>query len=220
MKNEKLKIKNKVSPSATYYKYFSLLLIMSLLIVNWLSPAQAWRITKELKQEVASKEAAVAKSPKDAHAHFDLAITYAYTNHIQEGWDELKKVEELDPKFRKKGLDRYVKKVTKSPSDWRLRFRLAFAYYFNSDKKDAIRELKNVLVIDPYNVWAYGYIALIYGEMGEVDTAMEYTKKGLKIDNLVAALHLLLSEGYYKKGDSWRGFLERMEAVRLKVLGY
>ncbi len=101
-----------------------------------------------------------------------------------------------------------------------MRFRLAFAYYFNDKKIEAIRELDNVLKIDPYNVWAYGYIALIYGELGEIDPAMKYTRQGLKIDSNVAALHLLLSEGYYKKGDGWRGFLERMEAVRLKTLGF
>jgi tetratricopeptide (TPR) repeat protein len=114
----------------------------------------------------------------------------------------------------------YIKKVTENPQDWKLRFRLAFAYFANEDRKDAIRELNNVLILDPYNVWAYGYLGLIYGEMGETDKAMELTKKGLKIDNRVAALHLLLSEGYYKKGDGWKGFLERVEAFRLKALGY
>ncbi len=77
-----------------------------------------------------------------------------------------------------------------------------------------------MLILDPYNVWAHGYISLLYGEMGKIDEAMDYAKKGLKIDSNVAALHLLLSEGFYKKGDSWRGFAERMEALRLKALGY
>jgi len=35
------------------------------------------------------------------------------------------------------------------------------------------------------------------------DIRGELTKKGLSIDKNVAALHLLLSEGYYKKGDNW-----------------
>lgn len=184
------------------------------------SVSNAWRITSELKKEIAVKKAAVRKAPKDPHAHFDLAITYAYTNNIQDGWAELKKVNDLNPEFRTEALNLYIKKVTADPDDWRLRFRLAFAYYFNDKKKDAIRELQNVLLLDPYNVWAYGYIALIYGEMGDVDNAMVNVKKGLKIDSNVAALHLLLSEGYYKKGDSWKGFLERMEALRLRALGF
>ncbi|MBN3032496.1 MAG: tetratricopeptide repeat protein [Candidatus Saganbacteria bacterium] len=182
--------------------------------------APAWRITPELQKELNQKQAAVKADPDDADARFDLAITMAYTNNIQDGWNQLKKTVELDPDYRKKGLDFYLKKVTASPNDWRLRFRLAFAYYFNDKKREAIRELDNVLILDPYNVWAYGYAALILGEMDEIDTALAYTKKGLKIDSNVAALHLLLSEGLYKKNDAWGGFVERVEALRLRALGY
>jgi len=183
-------------------------------------PAFAWRITPELQKELAQKQAAVKANPQDPDARFDLAITMAYTNNLQDGWDNLKKTVELDPGYKKKGLETYIRKVNASPSDWRLRFRLAFAYYFNDQKKDAIHELNNVLLIDPYNVWAYGYIALIYGELGETDTALDYTRRGLKIDSNVAALHALLGEGYNRKGDKWRGFAEIMEALRLRALGF
>lgn len=195
------------------------LIVISCLLLS-VSCAHAWRITSELQNELKEKQAAVRANPKSADARFDLAITMAYTNNIQDGWSNLKKTVELDPDYRKKGLELYIKEVTENPGDWRLRFRLAFAYYFNDEKRDAIRELDNVLKIDPYNVWAYGYIALIYGEIGDVDTAMDYTKRGLKIDSSVAALHLLLAEGYNRKGDKWRGFLEAMEAMRLRALGY
>lgn len=191
-----------------------------LLTASCFLPAEAWRITPELQKELKEKQAAVKANPQSADARFDLAITMAYTNNLQDGWNNLKKTVELDPDYRKKGLETYIKKVNENPSDWRLRFRLAFAYYFNDRKQEAIRELENVLKIDPYNVWAYGYIALIYGEMGDVDTAMEYTRRGLKIDSNVAALHLLLGEGYNRKGDKWKGFLEIMEAMRLRALGY
>jgi len=199
----------------------SLLIILGVLgIYIWSIPANAWMITKEFENELAAKQAALKANPNDAHAHFDLAITYAYTNHIQDGWGELKKTVEVDPKFREKGLTLYIKKVTEDPNDWRLRFRLAFAYYFNDKKRDAIRELKNVLILYPTNVWAYGYISLIYGELGEIDTAMDFAKQGIAIDSNVAALHLLLSEGFYKKGDAWHGWTERLETLRLRALGY
>lgn len=203
-----------------YKLLFGILVLFSICCLGLGISAQAWRITPELEKEIEVKKEAVNKNPDDPLARFDLAITYAYTNHFVNGWNELKKTVDLDPEFRKKGFDLYLKKVNKEPNDWRLRFRLAFAYYFNSEKEEAIIQLKNVLILDPYNVWAYGYIALIYGEIGDVDAAMKYTKEGLAIDSNVAALHLLLSEGYYKKGDSWKGFLERMEALRLRSLGY
>ena len=184
------------------------------------SSAHAWTITPDLQKELDQKKAAVKANPQDADTRFDLAITMAYTNNIQDGWDQLKKTVELDPNYKKKGLDLYLQKVTASPNDWRLRFRLAFAYYFNDKKKEAVHELDNVLILDPYNVWAYGYAALILGEMGQIDNGLAYTRKGLKIDSNVAALHLLLSEGLYKKNDSWGGFVERVEALRLRALGY
>lgn len=199
---------------------FGLWVLFGYCILSLGFSAYGWRVTKDLEQEISEKKAAVSKAPKDPSARFDLAITLAYTNHLQDGWTELRKTNELDPNFKEKGLVLYIRKVNEAPSDWKLRFRLAFAYYFNEKREDAIRELKNVLILDPYNVWAYGYISLLYGEMGKIDEAMEYARKGIKIDSNVAALHLLLSEGFYKKGDGWRGFAERMEALRLKALGY
>ena len=62
-------------------------------------PAYAWRITKELQQELTAKQAAVKASPNSADARFDLAITMAYTNNIQDGWANLKKTVELDPNY-------------------------------------------------------------------------------------------------------------------------
>ena len=196
----------------------SLVLITLILLLGL--PALGWRITKELEQEIIQKRAMVHQNPQDAQAQFELAVTYAYTNNIIDGLNTLKKIPDMDPSFRQKALNLYIEKVTAKPADWRLRYRLAFAYYANQMRQPAIRELKNVLKIDPYNVWAYGYIALIYGEQNKVDLAMKYARQGLKIDNNVAALHLLLAEGYYKKGDSWRGFSEGVEAFRLKALGY
>lgn len=184
------------------------------------SSVQAWTISKELQTEVQEKKAAVVKTPNDAFARFDLAVTYSYTNHILESWEEIKKIPDLDPSFKKKGLIFYIEKVTENPQDWKLRFRLAFALYFNGRKAEAIEQFKNVLIIDPYNVWAYGYISLAYGEMDKIDEAILWAKKGIKVDRFVAALHLLLSQGYYRKGDNWSGFAEAAETLRLKALGY
>jgi tetratricopeptide (TPR) repeat protein len=219
MKN--IKSKAKVQTPKPFW-IFKLLLgvCFGFWILNFGFAAQAWRITPELEKELADKRATVKANPSNPYARFDLAITMAYTNNLQDGWGNLKKTVEIDPTFRKKGLDLYINKVTEEPGDWRLRFRLAFAYYFNDFKKEAIHELDNVIIINPYNVWAYGYIALIYGELGEVDSAMKYAKRGLSVDNNVAALHLLLAEGYNRKGDKWRSFLEGVEAVRLKALGF
>ncbi len=221
MKNPKSKIQN---PNKSFKSksliYLSFVIYLSSVICHLSFPSYAWRITKELEQEIKDKQKLVELYPASPEAHFELAITYAYTNYVQEGWDELKKVNEIDPEFKDVALMMYRKKVTENPIDWKLRFRLAFALYFNGMKEEAIRELERVIAIDPKNVWAYGYIGLIYGEVDNVDKAIEYVKKGIAIDYDVAALHLLLASGYYKKGRSWDGFWSGVEALRLKALGY
>lgn len=198
-------------------KLIILITLSSLLIT---SASLAWKMTPELRKEINQKEEALRKNPNDVWAKYDLAVTYSYSNKILEAWDQLKKIPEMDPNFKKDALAYYITEVNADPGNWKSRFRLAFAMYFNDQKKDAIQQFKYVLVSDPYNVWAYGYISLAYGDMGENDKAIEWAQKGIKVDKLVAALHLLLSQGYYNKGDSWKGFLEATETLRLKALGY
>ena len=176
--------------------------------------------TKELKDEIGDKQWLVKVHPNDPQFHFELAITYAYSNMIEEGLNELKKVDEMDKTFAPKALKIYSKKAKLFPDDWKIRFRYAFALYFNNKKKDAINEFKTIIKIYPKNVFSYGYIATIYGEMNNVDKSIEYSKKALDIDSNVAAIHLLLGSAYYKNGQSGLGLQETLEALRLRALGY
>lgn len=182
--------------------------------------ASAFELTKDLKQEIDDKEWLVKVHPKDAQAHFELAITYAYSNKIEAGLAELKKVDELDPKYAPKALKYYSKRIRLYPDDWKVRFRYAFTLYFNNKKKEAIAEFQKIIKRDPKNIFSYGYIATIYGEMNEVEEAIDYSKKALEIDSNVAAIHLLLGAAYYKKGQAAMGFQETFEALRLRALGY
>ena len=201
-----------------------LVLTTTLMVILMAGASFAWSITEELKQELAQKKASVEANPNSPNAHFDLAITYAYTNHIEEGLNELKKVEELDKDYAPVALEYYSKEAEARPDDWKIKFRLGFAYYFNKDKVTAIEVMKEVAEMepkdDPKRIWAYGYISLLYGELDQVDEAIEWVKKAISIDSNVAAFHLLLAAGYSKKGWGWNAFLEGMEALRLRALGF
>jgi len=178
----------------------------------------AWRISKDLEKEIETKK--IALKEDDANSQFDLAITYAYSNKIEEGWELLKKADKIDPSFKEAGWKTYKEKTQNDPENWKIHFRYAFALYFNGKKEEAIKEFKKVIELDPKNIWAYSYIGLIYGEINKIDEAIQNIKKAIAIDYDVAAVHLLLSQAYYKKGDSWGGFKEASEAVRLRALGY
>jgi tetratricopeptide (TPR) repeat protein len=182
--------------------------------------AYSFERSKELKDEISDKQWLVKVHPNDPQYHFELAITYAYSNMIEDGLNELKKVDDMDKTFAPKALKIYSNKARLFPNDWEVRFRYAFALYFNGKKTDAINEFKSIIKMQPKNVFAYGYIATIYGEMNDFDKSIEYCKKAIDIDSNVAAIHLLLGSAYYKTGQSGPGLQETFEALRLRTLGY
>lgn len=191
-----------------------------LMFLVFTSCALAWKITPELKDEIKKQEQVVRENPYNADAHFNLGMVYAYSNEIKKGWEELVKVNELDPKFSKFALKKYSRLVAKNPDDWRLRYRLAFSLRFTDQRDKAIEEFKIIQKLNPQEIFASGYIGLMLGEMNRVDEAIATIQEAVKKDNDVAALHLLLSEAYFRKGEKWKGASEAMEAIRLKTLGY
>jgi tetratricopeptide (TPR) repeat protein len=210
--------------------YMKRTILASIIVFFFLSlvnsgPAFSFKLSPDLKAEIDDKEFSVKVHPNDPQAHFELAITYAYSNRIEDGLNELKKVDKMDPKYAPKALKYYQRKAKLFPNEWKVRFRYAFALYFNETRKNnykrlAIDEFKQVIKLDPKNVFAYGYIATIYGDLNEVEEAIDYAKKALEIDSDVAAIHLLLGAAYYKKGQAGLGLQETMEAMRLRALGY
>lgn len=192
-------------------------------IIALAGTAGAWTMTPEYAKEIAQKESAVNACPSSPEARFDMAITYAYTNKIEAGLNALKVTADLsgNPRaFSRKLIEKYYAQVKKAPRDWKLRFRLAFAYYFGGYKKMAVTELQNVANLVPGNPWPYGYMAIIAAEQDDWDGGIRYMRKAIAIDSNVAAFHLGLGQAYYKTGNSMGGFFETGEALRLRALGY
>lgn len=200
-------------------KYAIFIMISATVLLSCIS-SFCWTITEDLKQEIEEKEWLVKVHSKDPAAYFDLAITYAYSNKIEEGLNMLKKVNELDKDYAPKALALYAKKAKYFPDDWKIMFRYAFALYFNEKKDEAIKQFQQIIKDHPDNVFSYAYIALIYGEQEKVSETIEWCKKALEVDNNVAAVHLLLAAAYYKNDQGVLGFQETFEALRLRALGY
>ena len=200
-----------------------LILIISIalpIVFGTTSHTLAWKITPELEKEIAQKEKVVKQSPYHPHAHFDLAVTYGYSNKILEGWDELKVVNELDPKYAPIALRKYDRLVKRHPKDRKLKYRLAFALYFNDQKREAFAQFKQLTEEDPKDIWPLGYMATIMGEQGNYAESIILIQRGLEIDSDVAAFHLLLATAYFNTGERWKGVKESAEVIRLKALGY
>ena len=89
----------------------------------------------------------------------------------------------------------------------------------NGKKKEALKEFQSIAQMDPKEIWPLGYMATIYGDLGQVDPAIAILQKALSMDSNVAIFHFLLGQAYSRKGDSWRSTGEMGEALRLKALG-
>ena len=159
--------------------------------------AKPYQISEPLKAELRQNYQRLQAYPDSNEAKFELAMSYAYTGQIKKGWDILKS---LDPAYSKVVITKYQALIDKNPNEWKYHFKIAFGYFFDKEKTRAIESFRKVLTIKPDQVWAYGFIALIKGEMGQVDEAIRICKQALKMEPKATAIRFLLAEGYRKKG--------------------
>jgi tetratricopeptide (TPR) repeat protein len=187
---------------------------------------KVFALSTELKKEIEEKQKIVAQKPNDPNAHFDLAISLSYSGFLEEGWGELTKVDQLDPKYTDKAIEKYDKIITQNADDWRARFRLAFAYYFTwfKDKtktafrEKAVHEFEEIIKRDPKNIWAYNYMGYVFAEDNNLDKSIPIWKKSISIDPDEPITHFVLGHAYLRKGDYLKGLSEISTAYKLKTL--
>lgn len=154
---------------------------------------------------------------KTADTLFELAMTYAYSGVIEKGWGVLRRIPEHDVDYASKVLVKYGALAKEEPHEWRHFFKLAFGYYFQGNKEEAVVQFQTVLRLEPKQIWAMGFIALIKGEQGDYDAAIAWAKRALAIEPDASAIHFLLGEAYRKQGNTM-GFLSALMTVgRLKT---
>ena len=170
-------------------------------------------VPAELFDEIRENKIIYEKNPTNNESIFNLAMSYAYTGQIRKGWGLLKKVDES---YAEDVVETYVALQDIDGENWKYPFKAAFGYFFIKEKNKAIQKFEEVLAIDQKNVWAYGFIALIYGEMNQTDKAISYCKKALKIEPNATAIHLLYAEGLRRKGKYFEAMKELMIFGRLE----
>lgn len=175
--------------------------------------------------DLARLRARVNQAPDDPDAHFDLAMGLAHTSHLEEGWNELKKVNALDPHYVDTVIARYEPLVQQNGQNVEARFRLAFGYYFKalqdpSDaeglKEKAGDQFRAILAVDPNYVWAYDYLGYLDAEKGDLTGAEHSWKKAIAVSPDNAAAHFLLGQAYYRGGDMAHAVTELATAMKLR----
>jgi tetratricopeptide (TPR) repeat protein len=162
--------------------------------------------------------AAINKDPNNPHLRFELAMEFASTGWIEEGWNQLALVPKLDEDYKVVVYEKYTKIIEEDPDNWKAHFRLAFAHYFYDRKDAAIESFKEVIRIRPDHVWSMGLIALVYGEAKDYKATIKWCKRGIKINNDALAVHFLLGMAYYETGNYFGVVGESLSVARLKAI--
>lgn len=140
----------------------------------------------------------------DPWLKYDLAMTFAYTGYLQEGFEALRVIPEIDPLFSSKVLERYSRRAQRNPESWKDKFYYAFALYFNEDRSSAIVQLTEAVPLAPDDSvrgWMYGYIAYLHGENKNWGPALEAINKAISLEPDGAALYFAKAYALSETGD-------------------
>ncbi|NDD67519.1 hypothetical protein EBZ35_07735 [bacterium] len=176
---------------------------LGMLLALWMGSVgvygAVYRISPDNVAELVSLKSVYTASPS-AESCFEYAMSLAYNGQVEKGWGVLKKIPTYDPDYAGKVVAKYRGVIAQSPSNWKAHFKLAFGYYFMNKKDLTVVHMERAAALDPQNPWPVGYLALVKGEMGQMDEAVRLAKRAIQLEPNAAALHFLLSTGYYKQG--------------------
>lgn len=179
--------------------------------------AKPYYVPSQNIEEIKQYRQFLAEDPSSANIQYELAMRYAYSGFIQEGWDLLKTV----PKTHAtEVVQRYEGLLSQFPEDWKVRFKLAFGYYFQGRVELSSELFRSVLDLNPKHVWTMGFIALLEGLEGDgsvasTDLAIRWCQRALEIEPNATSIHLLIAEGYRRKGDVWTSMGHMMKVGQL-----
>jgi cytochrome c-type biogenesis protein CcmH/NrfG len=78
--------------------------------------------------------------------------------------------------------------------------------------------LRRAAALEPDNPWTMGYLGFLHGERDEVDRAIAWWERGVRVDPKNAVLHYLLGLAYTRKGDVKRAATHFALAYRDRTL--
>jgi predicted Zn-dependent protease len=159
-----------------------------------------------------------------ADALFDAAVEQAHAGCLIESWETLKRADSLAAKSggRAEIAGRAVKdarqRLASNPKDVMAVYRIAFARYFLDQKGEALQAMLRAAALEPNNAWTTGYIGYVYGERGDVNSAIAWWERGIRIDPRNAVIHYMLGLAYSRKGQSRKAARHFAAAYRDRTL--
>jgi tetratricopeptide (TPR) repeat protein len=161
-------------------------------------------ITDKEWQELKHYYKTYKENTSDINARYNLAMAYAYTGFLQEGFNELKYINNLDSNFKQNILEDTSLKVGDISSDWKVLFYHAFALYANEKKLEAQDYFYKVVDLTDSNSvkgWSLGYIAYIYGEQRNWKKGLEVINKAIYYEPNGVELFMAKAYAQQQLGD-------------------
>lgn len=181
--------------------------------------------TPNVWQALASKyKEALARSPTDVNAKYNLAMVYAHEGQVLDGWRELQSLgKQLGEGVKRQEFTNQVvtdahRVLQRSPSDILTRYRLAFAYSFSGQKDSAKAEFEKIVSLEPNHSWSLGYLGYAYAEAGDLDRGIVLWERGVEVDPGNSVLHYVLGVAYVRKGQLKKAASHFVAAYRDRTL--
>ena len=124
-------------------------------------------------------QAALAKNPNDAEAHFQLGVAYSNTKKMKEAYDEFTIAAQLDPKGKLENADNNIR------SNWARHFNNGVAEYQGLNYAGAGIEFEQATAADPRQIKGWLNLAKVYSKISEDDST--YLERAFMVaDTLLA----------------------------------
>ncbi len=166
----------------------------------------------------------VRQTPSDPSARFTLAMLYARSGRVLDGFKQLQEADQaIGSPAGRPALARQIAAeaeglLGRNRHDLLARYRLAFARYFLEDPTGAAAEFERIVAADPRNDWGYGYLGQAHANLGQLDRAIATWERGLAVNPRNAVLHYVLGLSYTRKGDKKKAAAHLAAAYRDRTL--
>lgn len=122
--------------------------------------------TKTYDKAIHFAKLGIEKNPMDAEAHFQLGISYSYTEKMDSAYYFFKRAAELDPK-RETTIEDNI------GSNWARHFNLGVSEYQSENLEGAAKEFVSATQADPRRIKGWLNLAMAYRVLAESDSTYE-----------------------------------------------
>ena len=134
-------------------------------------------------EAIKQAEAALAKNPDDAEAHFQLGFSYSMTKKMGEAYEEFMTAASLDPEGKAEDAENAIR------SNWARHFNSGVAEFGSDNYVGAATEFEQATLADPRQIKGWLNLAKVYSRIA-LDDSTYWEKAFAVADTLQAKINM------------------------------